>query len=51
MLAFSGYADAINETPDLDLPDPKSVPADVPFDGEASSPAATRASVGSVTVL
>ena len=27
---FSGYADAINDTPDLDLPDPKSVPVDVP---------------------
>jgi RNA polymerase sigma factor (sigma-70 family) len=26
---FSGYADAINDTPDLDLPDPKSVPVDV----------------------
>ena len=30
-LTFSGYADAINETPDLDLPDPKSVPVDVPL--------------------
>jgi RNA polymerase sigma factor (sigma-70 family) len=28
---FSGYADAINDTPDLDLPDPKSVPVDVPL--------------------
>lgn len=28
---FSGYADAINATPDLDLPDPKSVPVDVPL--------------------
>ena len=28
-LTFSGYADAINETPDLDLPDPKSVPLDL----------------------
>ena len=26
---FSSYADAINGTPDLDLPDPKSVPVDV----------------------
>jgi hypothetical protein len=28
---FSGYADAINDTPDLDLPDPKSMPVDVPL--------------------
>lgn len=28
---FSSYAAAINETPDLDLPDPKTVPADVPL--------------------
>ena len=28
---FSSYADAINETPDLDLPDAKSVPVDVPL--------------------
>jgi len=28
-LSFSGYSAAINETPDLDLPDPKSVPVDV----------------------
>ncbi len=28
-LTFSGYADAINGTPDLDLPDPRSVPVDV----------------------
>lgn len=28
---FSTYADAINGTPDLDLPDPKSVPVDVPL--------------------
>lgn len=28
---FSGYAAAINDTPDLDLPDPKSVPVDVPL--------------------
>jgi RNA polymerase sigma factor (sigma-70 family) len=27
---FSSYADAINNTPDLDLPDPKSVPVDLP---------------------
>lgn len=30
-LAFSSYADAINETPDLELPDPRSVPVDVPL--------------------
>ncbi|AMV31518.1 RNA polymerase sigma factor CnrH [Pirellula sp. SH-Sr6A] len=28
---FSSYADAINGTPDLNLPDPKSVPVDVPL--------------------
>ncbi len=28
---FSSYAAAINDTPDLDLPDPKSVPAEVPL--------------------
>lgn len=28
---FSGYAKAINDTPDLDLPDPKTVPVDVPL--------------------
>ena len=28
---FSSYADAINDTPDLDLPDPKSLPVDVPL--------------------
>jgi RNA polymerase sigma factor (sigma-70 family) len=28
---FSGYADAINDTPDLDLPDPKTMPVDVPL--------------------
>ncbi|MBA4031860.1 MAG: RNA polymerase subunit sigma-70 [Planctomyces sp.] len=28
---FSSYADAINDTPDLDPPDPKSVPVDVPL--------------------
>jgi RNA polymerase sigma factor (sigma-70 family) len=28
---FSSYADAINDTPDLDLPDPKSVAVDVPL--------------------
>lgn len=28
---FSTYAAAINNTPDLDLPDPKSVPVDVPL--------------------
>lgn len=30
-LTFSTYAVAINETPDLDLPDPASVPVDVPL--------------------
>jgi RNA polymerase sigma factor (sigma-70 family) len=30
-LTFSSYAAAINDTPDLDLPDPKSVPVDVPL--------------------
>jgi RNA polymerase sigma factor (sigma-70 family) len=29
--SFSSYATAINETPDLDLPDPKTVPVDVPL--------------------
>ena len=28
---FASYADAINGTPDLDLPDPKSVPVEVPL--------------------
>jgi len=28
---FSDYADAINDTPDLDLPDPKTVPVEVPL--------------------
>jgi RNA polymerase sigma factor (sigma-70 family) len=28
---FSSYADAINDTPDLDLPDPKTMPVDVPL--------------------
>lgn len=28
---FSSYANAINGTPDLDLPDPKTVPVDVPL--------------------
>ncbi|HAN98171.1 MAG TPA: RNA polymerase subunit sigma-70 [Planctomycetaceae bacterium] len=31
MLNFSGYADAINEIPDLELPDPRIVPVDVPL--------------------
>lgn len=30
-LTFSTYAEAINKTPDLDLPDPKSVPVEVPL--------------------
>lgn len=29
--SFSSYADAINNTPDLDLPDPKILPVDVPL--------------------
>ena len=29
--SFSAYADAINGTPDLDLPDPKTVPVEVPL--------------------
>jgi RNA polymerase sigma factor (sigma-70 family) len=29
--SFSGYADAINDIPDLDLPDPKSVAVEVPL--------------------
>lgn len=29
--SFFSYAQAINETPDLDLPDPKSVPVEVPL--------------------
>ncbi len=29
--SFSSYAEAINDTPDLDLPDPKSLPVDVPL--------------------
>ncbi|MBL8817275.1 MAG: RNA polymerase sigma factor [Planctomyces sp.] len=28
---FSSYADAINDTPDLEFPDPKSMPVDVPL--------------------
>ncbi len=39
--AFSGYADAINDTPDLDLPDPKSVPVDVPLLVEEAKVACT----------
>jgi len=38
---FSTYADAINGTPDLDLPDPKSVPADVPLLVEETKVACT----------
>lgn len=38
---FSTYADAINSTPDLDLPDPKSVPVDVPFLVEETKVACT----------
>lgn len=30
-LTFASYAAAVNATPDLDLPDPKSVPVDVPL--------------------
>jgi RNA polymerase sigma factor (sigma-70 family) len=40
-LTFSGYADAINETPDLDLPDPKSVPVDLPLVVEEAKIACT----------
>jgi RNA polymerase sigma factor (sigma-70 family) len=40
-LTFSSYADAINETPDLDLPDPKSVPVDVPLVVEEAKIACT----------
>ncbi len=29
--SFSAYRDAINDTPDLDLPDPKTVPVEVPL--------------------
>ncbi len=29
--SFSSYADAINDIPDLDLPDPKGMPVDVPL--------------------
>jgi RNA polymerase sigma factor (sigma-70 family) len=29
--SFSSYADAINDIPDLDLPDPRSMPVDVPL--------------------
>ena len=28
---FSSYAEAINDTPDLDFPDPKNIPVDVPL--------------------
>ncbi|TWU27526.1 RNA polymerase sigma factor [Bythopirellula polymerisocia] len=38
---FSTYADAINGTPDLDLPDPKSVPVDVPLLVEETKVACT----------
>ncbi len=38
---FSSYADAINQTPDLDLPDPKSVPVDVPLLVEETKAACT----------
>ena len=40
-LPFSSYADAINETPDLELPDPKSVPVDVPLLVEEAKVACT----------
>ncbi|HSZ56676.1 MAG TPA: RNA polymerase sigma factor [Tepidisphaeraceae bacterium] len=40
-LTFSSYADAINQTPDLDLPDPKSVPVDVPLIVEEAKIACT----------
>lgn len=38
---FSSYADAINGTPDHDLPDPKSVPVDVPLLVEETKVACT----------
>lgn len=38
---FSSYGDAINATPDRDLPDPKSVPVDVPLLVEESKVACT----------
>lgn len=38
---FSTYADAINTTPDLDLPDPKSVPVEVPLLVEEAKVACT----------
>ncbi|KAA5542679.1 RNA polymerase sigma factor [Roseiconus nitratireducens] len=38
---FSTYADAINGTPDLDLPDPRSVPVDVPLLVEETKVACT----------
>lgn len=40
-LSFSAYADAINGTPDLDLPDPNSVPVDVPLLVEETKTACT----------
>ncbi|MGE3637391.1 MAG: RNA polymerase sigma factor [Pirellulales bacterium] len=38
---FSTYASAINNTPDLDLPDPKSVPVDIPLLAEETKIACT----------
>lgn len=38
---FSTYANAINDTPDLDLPDPNSVPVDVPLLVEETKVACT----------
>lgn len=40
-VTFSTYADAINGTPDLDLPDPQSVPVDVPLLVEETKVACT----------
>jgi RNA polymerase sigma factor (sigma-70 family) len=40
-LNFSTYADAINGTPDLDLPDPETVPVDVPLLVEETKVACT----------
>jgi len=40
-LSFSAYANAINDTPDLDLPDPNSVPVDVPLLVEETKTACT----------
>jgi hypothetical protein len=43
---FASYANAINDIPDLDLPDPKGVPVDVPLPVEEAKIACTIASGG-----